>query len=67
MAHSEDPEENYLERLFWEFDAARKKSGDERYQFKRAVRKFAAYRVDNALRKAHGFECGEEPAPMKHG
>lgn len=63
--HSEDAEENYLERAFWEFDAARKHNGDERYQFKKIMRAFAAFRVDNALRKAHGFEPGPEPKPMK--
>lgn len=65
MTHSEDPEENYLERAFWEFDAIRKKSGQERYEFKRFMRKFAAYHLDNYLRAQHGFEPGDEPKPIK--
>lgn len=65
MTHSENPEENYLERLFWEFDSVRKVNGAERDAFKKACRCFANYRVDNALREAHGFEKASEPAPMK--
>ena len=62
--HSENPEENYLERLFWEFDNVSKTNGAPRDAFKAACRRFAAYRVDNVLRKQHGFEPANEPAPM---
>lgn len=36
------PDEDLLERRFWQFDAARKESGDERYVFKGFMRAYAA-------------------------
>lgn len=35
-------DEDILEKRFWQFDAARKKSGDERYTFKGFMRAYAA-------------------------
>lgn len=37
-----DTDEDLLERRFWQFDAARKESGDERYTFKGFMRAYAA-------------------------
>lgn len=37
-----DTDEDLLERRFWQFDAARKESGDERYVFKGFMRAYAA-------------------------
>ena len=66
MSHAEpDTPENYLERLFWEFDGLRKKDGDERRMFKIACCSYAAYLHDTKLRAEHGFEPAEEPKPLE--
>ena len=41
-------DENKIEEAFWEFDARRKVSGDERGAFKEQMRGFARYQLDRA-------------------
>lgn len=68
---SADFDEDLLERRFWQFDAARKESGDERFTFKGFMRAFAVRCARGVTKhtvgdveKANFFARSDSPPPV---